>query len=107
MPADITRLFKLKEIILMSRLLYDAMRAYIKGGGKSRGSYLIVDSIKNISQCLKGAQTDVRYRDKILVTAFVPEENRPVSSFRPVRPIPESDAWFERVWREYREGTFF
>jgi hypothetical protein len=22
----------------------------------------------------------------------------------PVRPIPEEDGWFEKTWREYREG---
>ncbi|MCL2231461.1 MAG: hypothetical protein FWB99_00115, partial [Treponema sp.] len=88
-------------------LLYDGILAFINSGGKSRGSYLIVDSIKDIEACLGGVEIDERHRDKVLNTVYVPDEDRTASSFRPVRPIPDSDTWFEKVWREYREGTVF
>ncbi|GHV37928.1 FAD-binding protein [Spirochaetia bacterium] len=108
MPDTLTGLFNLREIILMSRLMYSAVLAFIQGGGKSRGSCLVVDSIKNIRDYVKGVEIDTRYRDKILNTAYIPGvENRFESSFRTVRPIPKSDTWFEEVWREYREGKFF
>jgi succinate dehydrogenase/fumarate reductase flavoprotein subunit len=102
--CKLTPLFNLKEIILMSRLLYDAILAFTRGGGKSRGSYLIIDSLKNISACLQGVETDTQFRDKILNTFFSPGENRVESSFRQARPVPESDTWFEQVWRDYRTG---
>ena len=32
------------------------------------------------------------------------EQGRALSGLRPARPIPESDQWFERVWRGWREA---
>ena len=105
MPQNITDLFKLKEIQAMSRLLYNAIETFIKEGGKSRGSYLIIDSIKNIEKCLSGVETDTEFRDKILISSFTSEKQSVVSAFRQVRPIPESDTWFEQVWHDYRNGA--
>jgi succinate dehydrogenase/fumarate reductase flavoprotein subunit len=106
-PGKLTLLFSLKEIILMSRLMYDAMLAFAEGGGKSRGSYLVVDSIEKIKDCLEGVETDVLFRDKVLVSRYIPGADRVVSEPRPVRPIPERESWFEEVWREYRNGGIF
>jgi succinate dehydrogenase/fumarate reductase flavoprotein subunit len=107
LPENLTDLFALKEIILMSRLMYSAILAYIKGGGKSRGSYLIIDSVKNIRDCLAGLETDTRFRDKVINSWYEKNEDRVVSAIRQVRPIPESDTWFEKVWREYLDGEIF
>jgi succinate dehydrogenase/fumarate reductase flavoprotein subunit len=106
-PDNLTLIFNLKEIILLSRLMYDAVLAFVKGGGKSRGSYLVIDSAGKIEDCLGGVETDVLFRDKVIVSRYLPGEDRVVSAIRPVRPIPESDSWFEAVWREYREGGIF
>ena len=99
--------FRFKEMLLFSRFLHDGILSYISGGGKSRGSYLIVDSTKDIEACLKGVEIDLIHRDKIINTVYLSEEDRVISSLRPVRPIPVSDSWFEKVWLEYREGTVF
>ena len=99
---EIADLFALKEIQLMSRLMYSAIDTYIKSGGKSRGSYLIIDSISGIRNYLQGAEIDTQFRDKVLNTAYMPSQQRVSSAFRPVRLIPESDTWFEQVWHEYR-----
>jgi succinate dehydrogenase/fumarate reductase flavoprotein subunit len=106
-PDKLTLIFSLKEIILMSRLMYDAIRTLVKGGGKSRGSYLIIDSGGKIEDCLGGTETDVLFRDKVIVSRYLPGDDRVMSETRPVRPIPESGSWFEEVWREYREGGIF
>ncbi|MDR2102720.1 MAG: FAD-binding protein, partial [Treponema sp.] len=106
-PDNLTLIFNLKEIILLSRLMYDAIHAFVKGGGKSRGSYLVIDSAGKIEDCLGGVETDVLFRDKVIVSRYLPGEDRVVSETRPVRPIPESNSWFEAVWREYREGGIF
>ena len=104
---NMSAFFRLKEMLLFSRLLYDGILAYINDGGKSRGSYLIVDSMEDIGACFRGVEVDVRHRDKVLNSSYLPEENRVVSTLRQVRPIPDSDTWFENVWRDYREGTVF
>ncbi|MCL2373841.1 MAG: FAD-binding protein [Treponema sp.] len=107
-PAeDLPAFFRFKEMLLFSRLLHDGILSYIRGGGKSRGSYLIVDSLKDIESCLAGVEIDALHRDKIINTAYIPAEDRTSSSLRSVRPIPDSGTWFEKVWREYREGAIF
>ena len=107
-PAENLPVFFLfKETLLLSRLLYDGILSYINDDGKSRGSYLIVDSLEDIKTCLRGVEIDVKHKDKIINTVYIPEEDKVVSSQRQVRPIPDSDTWFEKIWREYREGTVF
>ena len=105
--AELSAFFRFGETLLFSRLLYNGILCYIKDGGKSRGSFLITDSPKSMESCLAGAEIDTAHRDKVLNTAYDGREDKVVSSFRQVRPIPDSDTWFEKVWREYREGTVF
>ena len=107
-PAeDLSAFFRFKEMLLFSRLLYDGILNYMDGGGKSRGSYLIVDSLADIEACLSGVEIDAKHRDKVITTAYAAGEDKVSSARRQVRPIPDSDTWFEKVWREYREGTIF
>ena len=102
-----SQFFKFKEMLLFSRLLHDGILGYIKNGGKSRGSYLIVNSMDDIDACLKGPEIDQAHRDKVINTVYSPKDDKVSSSQRQVRPIPESDTWFEKIWHEYREGKVF
>jgi hypothetical protein len=109
--GDIPAFFRFREMLLLTRLLYDGILFFIESGGKSRGSYLIVDSgdniLDDIKTCPCGAQIDAFHRDKIINTVYSSGEDKVVSSQRLVHPVPDSDTWFEKVWREYREGTVF
>ena len=104
---DLPGFFRLREMLLLSKHLHEGIYSYIEVGGKSRGSYLIVDSMKNIEDCLKGVEIDTLHRDKIINTVYDSKEDSMLSSQRQTRPIPVSDTWFEKVWREYREGTVY
>ena len=104
---NLAAFFRFNEMLLCSRLLHDAIFFYIKNGGKSRGSYLIVDSMEDIKTCLAGVETDTVHRDKVINTVYLGKEDRVVSTLRAVRPIPDSDTWFEKIWREYRDGEVF
>jgi succinate dehydrogenase/fumarate reductase flavoprotein subunit len=104
---NIHAFFRFREMLLFSRILYDGILYYINSGGKSRGSYLLVESLEDIEACLGGVEIDASHKDKVLNTVYIPKEDRVISSQRQVRPIPESDTWFEKVWREYREGEVF
>jgi len=83
--------------ILLTQLTYlSAMVDYIRSGGGSRGSYLV--------------ETDEKERPEAPGTGFVEEslldlETLSVKNeFKPVRPIPQDNAWFENVYNDYREG---
>jgi len=105
--SDLSAFFRFKEMLLFSRLLYDGILWYINDHGKSRGSYLIVDAIDDINACLGGVEIDTLHRDKVLNTIYNSVEDKAISTQRPVRPIPDSDTWFENVWRDYREGKIY
>ena len=48
---------------------------------------------------------DISFREKVLETVL---ENGKVSSgFVPRRPLPETDGWFENIWKDYREGKIY
>ncbi len=51
---------------------------------------------------------DDRFFGYCVETELPPDGEGAHSAVRPVRPLPESgDAWFENVWRDYRDGKIF
>jgi succinate dehydrogenase/fumarate reductase flavoprotein subunit len=100
-------LFKYREILLLSRIFYQGILYYLDSGGLSRGSWAITDDSDLRSQAERGFAIDTAFQDKALITFFDKTENRVHSSFRPVRPIPNADLWFEKVWVDCREGKIF
>lgn len=84
---------------------------YIEAGGGSRGSFLVLDPEgKEILPDLgrewgyKGENTSLRNR--LTVTSF-DGCGKPVCRLENRRPIPSEEFWFERVWKEYRNGSVF
>ena len=88
--------------ILITQLVYlGAIRDYIADGGKSRGSYLVTDG--DAGAALSAApELDHRHADFVQNTQLS-EDGTVTSFFEPVRPLPESEQWFETVWNRYRE----
>jgi len=104
--SDLYDIFRLKEMILLSRILHETIHYYIDNGGKSRGSYLILNSIDDFD-FNKQIELDSNFNDKILISQYNNETNEILISSRPVRPIASSDTWFERVWTDFRNGDIF
>ncbi|MBO6053564.1 MAG: hypothetical protein J6Q17_07490, partial [Clostridia bacterium] len=88
-----------RDTLLTRLAMLSAIDAYLADGGKSRGSFLVegTDGI------------DTAHTGLVLETALtqtggrIAAENR----FVPVRPIPETDNWFETVYNEYDTGARF
>jgi hypothetical protein len=101
--------FRNLDLGLTHALYLEAIKEYLEKGGKSRGSYLVLDP-KGGEPCPglgeawrfslnpRGAFVD----QKILEIAL-DENGRVLKRWVEVRPIPGVDAWFENVWRDYRE----
>jgi succinate dehydrogenase/fumarate reductase flavoprotein subunit len=88
--------------ILQTQLVYfGAILDYIAHGGKSRGSYLLLqDSNADLLSVTPEIDTahaafvqNTMLGDDLSVTSF----------FEPVRPLPDSDQWFENVWNRFRK----
>ena len=85
--------------ILQTQLVYlSAIRDYIADGGKSRGSYLL---IRGDEPDLLMLQTDFDTAHADFVQNTKLSEDLSVSSFfEPVRPLPQSEQWFEKVYAQ-------
>lgn len=87
-------------------MLLAAMLHAVQEGVASRGSYLVADQEGGV---FPAALPEKRFCYRLddgghdgQVQQGVWNGGAPNFVFRPVRPIPEGDRWFERVWLDYR-----
>jgi succinate dehydrogenase/fumarate reductase flavoprotein subunit len=103
--------FRNRDILLTQYVYLNAIKAYIEEGGRSRGSYLIRDDEGRLP--IEGLPDEFKFTlDKGELTDKVGEVELKIEGdniycnieWRPVRPIPSEDNWFENVWNEYLKG---
>lgn len=104
-PCRLYKVFNLWDLLVCQQVYLRAMEDYIEHGGKSRGSALYSDPSgqrpqkslpESLSFCLEDGSRDglvqeVCYRDGVCQFHW-----------RPVRPIPTEDHFFENIWRDFR-----
>ena len=109
-PDDLKSYYRLRDSLVSQQVYLEAIADYIAQGGTSRGSYLIADEHgekphPTLPESFRYSLEDrglgeqiqeIEYRDGVCQTTW-----------RQVRPIPEEDNWFEKVWREYRENAHY
>lgn len=104
---DIQWIYRLRDMLISQIAYLSAMEDYLKHGGKSRGSALCSNPAgkKPYSQ-LPDIFTYVLDDGSLgcMIQEISWEEGGCVSHWRPVRPIPKVDDFFENVWRSYREN---
>lgn len=116
--AEETRMSSVHELpyafqnwdILLTQFVYlNAIKEYIAKGGGSRGSYMIQDPSGRIPA--EGLDESFRFRlDDGRLNASTCEvwlDTRKLEchmEWKPVRPIPKEDNWFENVWEAFRDG---
>jgi len=99
--------FRNLDLCLTHALYLEAIAEYLHRGGKSRGSYLVMDSAgtkpcEQLGDEWKFSlnQADDFVNQKILEIWL--DENVEVNKqWVDVRPIPQEDSWFENVWNEF------
>jgi len=90
-----------RDILLTQYVYLSAIREYIKKGGKSRGSYLIVSADAKLPDGKKTVDIDTDHRNRVCEVTLAPD--RAVAfAWRNVRPIPPRDNWFENVYNAFR-----
>ncbi len=110
-----------RQLVIAHAAYLQAIKTYLDAGGGSRGSYLILDEqgqaiftqAETAKNALKGELRTWRclpeapkFRELVLETVL-DANGRYQSEFKPRRPIPQEEFWFETVWQAYREGTVF
>lgn len=89
--SELGLLFRVRDALITRQAMLTAMLDYVSHGGGNRGSAIYAPEPQNTADLTSQVQ-EVRMT-----------ENSVVCSWRPVKPIPEEDDFFENVWREYRQ----
>ncbi|MFW6006860.1 MAG: FAD-binding protein [Halanaerobiales bacterium] len=99
--------FKNYDLLITQYVYLSAIKNYIEKEGKSRGSYLIYDKKgilpgKNLPEEFRYSLSDGFLKDRIQLVSYF--NNNCNIEWRPVKPLPKDNSWFENVWEEYREN---
>ena len=96
-------LYRYRDLLISQKMVLLSMLDYADHGGKSRGAALYTDAAGEVP--LPSLPETCRYvSDDGKLSGMVQEVSIAGECvWRPVRPIPEDDDFFENVWREYRE----
>lgn len=117
LSADDVEQLRNLQLCLAHKVYLDAIYANVAAGVGSRGSQLTLAPdgavlSDRFPADWRAQPEDPKYRELVCRT-FLPyhggstPDSDAVSEWRPVRPIPEPDEWFENVWRDYREGAVY
>jgi succinate dehydrogenase/fumarate reductase flavoprotein subunit len=108
---DIEMLFRTHNNLVCQFVYLGAIKEYIGKNGVSRGSFLITGNegilpAQNLPGEFRYIGGEDKLKGKINEIRLLNDEKgyRIGSRWVDVRKIPESDNWFENVWRDYREG---
>ena len=88
---------KTRELLICQIAYLSAMLDYDRRGGQSRGSYLVLRNGGAYEAMGLSYQLDLgAHAGEVQLVAY--QEGRCTCSYRPVRPIPDPELWFERVY---------
>lgn len=105
-PRELQWLFRLRDTLICQSVYLAAMEDYLAQGGKSRGSALYTDPAgqkpyPTLPDTFTYVLDDGTRGDRVQEVLY--RDGRCEFTWRPVRPIPEDDDFFENVWRAYRQ----
>jgi succinate dehydrogenase/fumarate reductase flavoprotein subunit len=86
--------FLLADHCLTHYIYLEAIRAYLEGGGRSRGSYLVPGEHCQYDRDIEKGIIEISFR-----------HGKTAISLVNVREIPSQDLWFEKVWKDYLEDN--
>lgn len=105
--SELVWLYRLRDMLIASQCYMAAMLDYSAHGGKSRGSALYTDLSGNkpysqLPDTFIFKVDDGALDELVQTVAYCGGECK--TEWRLRRPLPESDDFFETVWRSYREN---
>ena len=107
---DLPAAFKNLDLCLTHALYLEAIHEYLSRGGRSRGSYLVLDPA-GTKPCPElgeewrfALNPRPSFVDHKILEVSLDSRGRVVKVWVDIRPIPREDSWFENVWEDFREG---
>jgi hypothetical protein len=109
-PADLTESLRNIQLCAAQICYLEAILMQIDYIGSRGGSLVLASDGVEISEKL-GDFWRIKpeapgYRQSVMLTGFG-ENGYPEISFVPCRAIPDSDGWFEKIWKNYREQKIY
>jgi succinate dehydrogenase/fumarate reductase flavoprotein subunit len=109
---ELAEAFLLNDHCLTHLVYLDAIKTYIENGGRSRGSYLVVenensilDNITSGNRSPELCQYDKDIEKDILEISF--RNGVTDKKLVKVREIPVQDLWFEKVWKDFAQDNIY
>ena len=108
---DLPDAFRNLDLCLTHALYLEAIAEYLEKGGKSRGSYLVMDPdgekpSKELSDDWKFSLTkEDSFVSKKILDVSLDENAKVKKEWIDIRLMPQEDSWFENVWNEYRKDN--
>jgi len=108
-PEDLGAVFKNMDLCLTHALYLEAIGDYLEKGGRSRGSYLVLDrgGEKPCERLGENWRYSLNPPDSFVSAKiqeiFLDEKRTVQKRWVGIRPIPQAGSWFERVWNDYRK----
>jgi len=97
------------EMAIAHAAYLQSIREYLACSGRSRGSFLVLDPEGEPACEALGDRwrfslnPSGAFVDQHVLEITVDGGWRPHTVWTPVRPIPDTDTWFESVWRDWRD----
>jgi succinate dehydrogenase/fumarate reductase flavoprotein subunit len=103
-----------RQLCFAHAVYLDAVAYAVESGVGSRGSAIVLDRggtpiHERLGGAWRMAPEDPAFRERVLETMLDSTLDAPrlAHAWVPRRPLPETDAWFETAWAEYREGGIY
>ena len=106
-PQELPEAFKNLDLCLTHVLYLEAIGEYLEKGGRSRGSFLVLDpeGKKPCDQLGENWRFGLNRVDSFVNTKILEislDANMTVrKNWVNIRPIPQAEVWFETVWKNY------
>lgn len=107
--ADLSEQLRNRYLLLACNVYLQAILQQIRDGVGSRGGSAVLDDggrAIHPKVSFRIANEDQSFRTKVQEATLLPDGTVDIT-WRPVRPIPETDGWFETVWKACREKTIY
>lgn len=103
--------FRNLDLCLTHALYLEAIGEYLERGGRSRGSYLVLD-LKGHKPCKELGDEwkfclneEDSFVDKMILEIYLDDNFRVEKQWVDIRPIPQEETWYEKVWNEFRKNN--
>ena len=111
MAGELPAAFRNLDLCLTHALYLEAIGEYLEKGGKSRGSYLVLDP-DGEKACPKldeewrfSLNEEDSFVNKKILEIHLSKDLSVIKKWVDIRPIPQEETWFENVWDEFRKDN--